>query len=133
MSCWDLVKTARQVGYPVLFGFSDGTKNSETAFGNCAETYPFRSLLGVSAIFVHSDPFDICQFTKSYGGNCVNVYGIGLQYKGVHPVTYQDNLSGATWRRVVDPCSNCKEFLMEEKQTTSEDIRVPLGRPLDRV
>jgi hypothetical protein len=40
-----------------------------------------------------------------------NVSGISLQYKGVRGPIYEDGLGGQTWRRVADPCENCKELI----------------------
>lgn len=40
-----------------------------------------------------------------------NVHGVALQWKGTRPATYQDSLRGETWKRVADPCFNCKELI----------------------
>lgn len=39
-------------------------------------------------------------------GNCAETYPIPLQHKGIMSATYDDRLSGQTWRRVADPCLN---------------------------
>jgi hypothetical protein len=43
-----------------------------------------------------------------------NVSGISLQYRGVRRPTYEDGLSGETWKRVADPCEN--EFISTSGQ-----------------
>ncbi|OJJ87633.1 uncharacterized protein ASPGLDRAFT_32127 [Aspergillus glaucus CBS 516.65] len=48
---------------------------------------------------------------KGYGGQCQNVKGIAVHWKGVRGPEYDDSLSEKVWKWVADPYINCQELI----------------------
>lgn len=51
------------------------------------------------------------QWPRGYRGQCQNVKGITVHWKGVHGPEYDDSLSEKVWKWVADPCINCQELI----------------------
>ncbi len=121
-----------------------------TAYGNCAETYPFRGLMDryvrlpvpiispasslqfsppsivpCVLILIHLcfSSFESCPVT-----NLSNLHGLALQRDFIQTSrnnpAYDDSEDGVVWKRIRGPCGNCRVLLQRAgaKLTNFEDL-----------